>query len=48
VAIVSAENNAALRAEVATVLKAKFPQMQSAVDSSSTKLVGNSVQVRLF
>ena len=48
VAIVSAENNAALRAEVATVLKAKFPQMQSAVESSSTKLVGNSVQVRLF
>jgi hypothetical protein len=48
VAIVSAENNAALRAEVATVLKAKFPQMQSAVDSSSTKLVGTSVQVRLF
>jgi hypothetical protein len=48
VAIVSAENNAALRAEVATVLKAKFPQMQSAVESSSTKLVGTSVQVRLF
>lgn len=48
VAIVSAENNAALRAEVATLLKAKFPQMQSAVESSSTKLVGTSVQVRLF
>jgi hypothetical protein len=48
VAIVSAENNAALRAEVATVLKAKFPQMQSAVESSSTKLVVTSVQVRLF
>ena len=48
VAVVSAENNAALRTEVETVLKAKFPQMQNAVDSSSTKLVGTSVQVRLF
>lgn len=48
VAFVSAENNAALRTEVETVLKTKFPQMQNAVNSSSTKLVGTSVQVRLF
>jgi hypothetical protein len=48
VAIVSADNNAALRAEVEKVLKTKFPQMQNAVDSSSPKLVGTSVQVRLF
>lgn len=48
VAFVSAENNAPLRTEVETVLKAKFPQMQNAVDSSSTKLVGTAVQVRLF
>jgi hypothetical protein len=48
VAVVSAENSAPLRTEVEAVLKAKFPQMQSAVDSGSTKLVGTSVQVRLF
>jgi nitrate reductase NapAB chaperone NapD len=49
VAVVSAENNATLRKEVEDVLKAKFPQqMQNALDSSSTKLVGTSVQVRLF
>jgi hypothetical protein len=48
VAVVSAENNATLRKEVEDVLKPKFPQMQSAIDSSSTKLVGTSVQVRLF
>jgi hypothetical protein len=48
VAVVSAENNASLRKEVENVLGAKFPQMKTAVDSSSTKLVGTSVQVRLF
>jgi len=49
VAVVSAENNAALRKEIESVLKAQFPQqMRNAVDSSSTKLVGTSVQVRLF
>jgi preprotein translocase subunit SecF len=48
VAVVSAENNAGLRKEVEDVLRPKFSEMQNAVDSSSTKLVGTSVQVRLF
>ena len=49
VAVVSADSSAALRKEVENVLKAKFaPQMQNVVDSGSTKLVGASVQVRLF
>jgi hypothetical protein len=48
VAVVSAENNASLRTEVENVLKAKFPQMQKVADSGSTKIVGTSVQIRLF
>jgi hypothetical protein len=48
VAVVSAENNASLRTEVENVLKAKFPQMQKVADSGSPKIVGTSVQIRLF
>jgi hypothetical protein len=48
VAVVSAETNAPLRAEVDKVLKAKFPQLKNAVDSGTPKIVGTSVQVRLF
>jgi hypothetical protein len=48
VAIVSAENNAPLRAEVDKVLKAKFPQLKNAVDSGTPKVIGTSIQVRLF
>jgi hypothetical protein len=49
VALVSADSNGTLRKEVENVLKAKFPQqMQNAVDSGLAKMVGTSVQVRLF
>jgi hypothetical protein len=49
VAVVSAESNGTLRKEVENVLKAKFPQqMQSATDSGLAKMVGTSIQVRLF
>jgi hypothetical protein len=48
VAFVSAESGASLRGEVEKVLRAKFTQVQNVTDSSSTKLVGTSVQVRLF
>jgi hypothetical protein len=48
VAIVSAETNAPLRAEVDKVLKAKFPQLKNAVDSGTPKVIGTSIQVRLF
>jgi hypothetical protein len=49
VAVVSADGSAALRKEVENVLKAKFgQQMQNVVDSSLAKLVGTSIQVRLF
>jgi hypothetical protein len=48
VAIVSAENNAPLRAEVDKALKAKFPQLKNAVDSGTPKVIGTSIQVRLF
>jgi hypothetical protein len=48
VAIVSAETNAPLRGEVDKVLKAKFPQLKNSVDSGTPKVVGTSIQVRLF
>lgn len=49
VAVVSADSNGTLRKEVETVLKAKFPQqMQNATDSGLAKMVGTSIQVRLF
>src|ERR1700758_1769817 len=49
VAVISAESSAALRKEVENVLKAKFAQqMQNVVDNGSPKLLGTSVQVRLF
>lgn len=49
VAVVSADGSTSLRKEVETVLKAKFPQqMQGVVDSGLAKLVGTSIQVRLF
>jgi hypothetical protein len=49
VAVVSADNNSTLRKEVENVLKNKFPQqMQNAVDSGLAKMVGTSIQVRLF
>lgn len=48
VAIVSAENNAPLRAEIDKALKAKFPQLKNAVDSGTPKVIGTSIQVRLF
>lgn len=49
VAVVSADSNGTLRKEVENVLKAKFPQqMQSATDSGLAKMVGTSIQVRLF
>jgi hypothetical protein len=49
VAVVSADSNATLRKEVGNVLKTKFPQqMQNATDSGLAKMVGTSVQVRLF
>ena len=49
VAIVSADGNSSLRKEVENVLKTKFPQqMQNVVDSGLAKLVGASIQVRLF
>jgi hypothetical protein len=49
VAVVSADSNGTLRKEVETVLKAKFAQqMQNATDSGLAKMVGTSLQVRLF
>jgi len=49
VAVVSADSVAPLRKEVEGVLKAKFSQqMQNFVDIGSAKLVGTSIQVRLF
>ena len=49
VAVVSADSNGTLRKEVENVLKAKFPQqMQNATDSGLAKMVGTSIQVRLF
>ena len=49
VAVVSADSNGTLRKEVENVLKAKFAQqMQNAVDTSLPKMVGTSIQVRLF
>jgi hypothetical protein len=49
VAVVSADSNGTLRKEVENVLKTKFPQqMQNAVDSGLAKMVGTSIQVRLF
>ena len=49
VAVVSADSNGTLRKEVENVLKTKFPQqMQNATDSGLAKMVGTSIQVRLF
>lgn len=49
VAVVSADSNGTLRKEVESVLKVKFPQqMQNATDSGLAKMVGTSIQVRLF
>lgn len=48
VAFVSTENQTSLRSEVEKVLRAKFPQVQKVADSSSSKLTGTSIQVRLF
>jgi hypothetical protein len=49
VAVVSADSNGTLRKEVENVLKLKFPQqMQNATDSGLAKMVGTSIQVRLF
>jgi hypothetical protein len=49
VAVVSADSNGSLRKEVENVLKTKFPQqMQNATDAGLAKMVGTSVQVRLF
>jgi hypothetical protein len=49
VAVVSSDSNGTLRKEVETVLKAKFAQqMQNATDSGLAKMVGTSIQVRLF
>jgi hypothetical protein len=49
VAVVSADSNSSLRKEVENVLKAKFAQqMQNATDSGLAKMIGTSIQVRLF
>ena len=49
VAVVSADSNGTLRKEVENLLKTKFPQqMQNATDSGLAKMVGTSIQVRLF
>lgn len=48
VAFVSTASSAALRAEVEKILRTKFTQLQNVTDSTSSKMVGTSVQVRLF
>jgi hypothetical protein len=48
VAFVSTESSASLRGEVEKILRAKFTQLQKVTDSSSSKIVGTAVQVRLF
>jgi len=49
VAVVSADSNGTLRKDVENVLKKQFPQqMQNAVDSGLAKMIGTSIQVRLF
>jgi hypothetical protein len=48
VAFVSSETDASLRNEVEKSLRAKFSQVQKAMDATASKLATNAVQVRLF